>query len=97
MEVHFLNCGTMHPRLGYWLAPHLDRSPRLCLLVEAGNRLVLVDAGFGTEDMRNLSRLGKGNIIFNAVPDEVQTALRGIQRLGYRADDVGGYRLHPSG
>lgn len=88
MKVHYMNCGTMHPRVAYWLAPHLDRVPCLCLLVEAGDRLVLVDAGFGVEDMRNPRRLGRDNLLLNLRPDESQTALRRLQHMGFDPRDV---------
>lgn len=88
MKVHYLNCGTMYPRLAYWLAPHLDRVPCLCLLVEAGDRLVLVDTGFGVEDMRNPRRLGRDNLVLNLRPDESQTALYQLRRMGYDPRDV---------
>jgi len=49
---------------------------------------VLVDTGFGTLDMRDLSRLGSMNFILNARPDDEQPAIRQIERLGSRPEDV---------
>ncbi|MDP9188088.1 MAG: MBL fold metallo-hydrolase, partial [Actinomycetota bacterium] len=56
MEVHHLNCGTMCPRGARLVAGRgglLEESPIVahCLLVEAGDELVLVDTGYGTGDV----------------------------------------------
>ncbi len=88
MKARFLNCGTMSPRVAYWLAPHLDRVPAICLLLETKEGLVLVDSGFGTPDMRDPSRLGPGNLLINMRPDEEETAVRQVERLGFRPQDV---------
>ena len=64
-----MNCATMHPRLAGVFVPHLARVPSLCLLIEAGEQLVLVDAGFGTRDMEQPRRLGRANVILNARPN----------------------------
>lgn len=88
MKIHYLNCGVMHPRIAFWLAPHLDRSPCICLLLEDGEQLVLVDSGFGTMDMRDLSRLGTGNLILNTQRDESLTAVRQVEDMGFKPEDV---------
>ncbi len=60
-----------------------------CLLIEATDSLVLIETGFGTEDMRNPRQLG---VAFNALmrpqQDAQQTALRQIEALGFEANDV---------
>ena len=60
--MHHLNCGTMCPwgrRLlngdGGWLEP--GRLVCHVLLIESSDGLVLVDTGFGTEDVRNPAQL----------------------------------------
>ncbi len=88
VKVHYLNCGTMHPRLAPMFAPHLSRVPSLCMLIETERRLVLIDAGFGTRDISDLRRLGLANLLLNARADPLTPALRQIERLGFRADDV---------
>ncbi len=88
MRIHYLNCGTMHPRFTSLIVPHMDRVPCLCLLVETDDGLILVDAGFGTQDMEDTSRLGAGNLILNTRPDAEQTAVRQVERLGYGREDV---------
>jgi glyoxylase-like metal-dependent hydrolase (beta-lactamase superfamily II) len=88
MKVHYLNCGTMYPRMAGIFAPQLDRSPCLCLLIECGGRLILVDTGFGTRDMEDTSRLGPFRVVLNVQPDTELRAVRQIQRLGCRPEDV---------
>jgi glyoxylase-like metal-dependent hydrolase (beta-lactamase superfamily II) len=88
MKVHFLNCGTVRPRGARLAVPHLAVAPCNCLLVEAGEQLVLVDSGFGTLDMENPSRLGPTNLILNTRRDLEQTAARQIGLLGFRRDLV---------
>ena len=57
MAIHHLNCGTLCPYGGQ--AGHrrgrLRRAPQMCchcLLIETGDALVLVDTGFGADDVR---------------------------------------------
>ena len=63
MKVHHLNCGTLCPHgrrffagEGGWLEP--AEFVCNCLLIESDDGLVLVDTGFGVEDVRDLGRLG---------------------------------------
>jgi glyoxylase-like metal-dependent hydrolase (beta-lactamase superfamily II) len=95
MRVHHLNCGTHHPIGG----PLFDGRPSLfadlcthCLLIEMDNSLVLVDTGYGLQDVRDapprrLSRLWPK--ILNIRLREEDTALRQIEALGFSAQDVG--------
>jgi len=88
MKVHYLNCGTMHPRFASVFVPHQNKVPCICLLIETGDQLLLADTGFGTRDMQDLSRLGQANFILNVRPDDEQPAIRQIERLGFRPEDV---------
>jgi len=60
-----------------------------CLLIEGDDRLILVDAGLGVEDVNEPRRLG---FLFNAMVrprlDVAETALRQVADLGYRPSDV---------
>jgi glyoxylase-like metal-dependent hydrolase (beta-lactamase superfamily II) len=94
MRVHHLNCGT-HCPLGGALFDGASRGPfaRIpthCLLIETGAGLVLVDAGYGLEDVRNprarLSPLARR--VVNIKLAEEDTALRQIESLGFSAADV---------
>lgn len=62
-----------------------------CLLVEVGDRLVLVDTGLGLLDVRypkpRLSRLFL-DVLLRPRLREADTAVRQLEQLGYRADDV---------
>lgn len=95
MRIHHLNCGTMRPpgrRLldgtGGWAEP--ARLVCHCLLIEAPDGLVLVDTGFGLEDVarpgETLARPFRG--LVRPVLDADETAARQVERLGFRRDDV---------
>jgi glyoxylase-like metal-dependent hydrolase (beta-lactamase superfamily II) len=60
-----------------------------CLLIEGPEGLVLVDTGFGNEDVRDRRRLG---MMFNAIvrprPDISETAHSQILALGFQPSDV---------
>lgn len=64
--------------------------PCHCLLVEAGQGLVLVDTGFGEQDVRDArGRLGGlFTSLARPVRDLQETAVRQVARLGFSADDV---------
>ncbi len=95
MRIHHLDCGSLIPPGGRWLGvPQGPWGPaRLachCLLAEFPGRLVLVDSGIGLQDVHDpLRRLGPG-FIGIARPELVpsQTALRQVQALGLRPEDV---------
>ena len=82
MKVHHLNCGTMRPRLTPALVCHV-------LLVETPTGLVLVDSGFGLEDVRDpATRLGSARRLTRPVLDPAETALRQVEGLGFSPRDV---------
>lgn len=94
MRVHHLNCGSLCPhgaRLingegGLLAAANIVCH---CLLIEAGDELVLVDTGFGVADAENPRQLG---LAFRAMlrprPKIETTALRQVEALGFSAGDV---------
>jgi glyoxylase-like metal-dependent hydrolase (beta-lactamase superfamily II) len=88
MKIHYMNCGTMYPRLAGVFVSCLDRSPAICMLIETDDQLVLVDTGFGTRDMEDTRRLGHGNILLNTQTDAEQPAVRQVEKLGFEAGDV---------
>jgi len=96
MRIHHLNCGTMCPH-GRRLMDGADRGPgpaRLvcqCLLIETdAEGLVLVDTGIGLGDVRTpRERLSDFFIGFNRIQlREEETAVRQVERLGFKAADV---------
>jgi glyoxylase-like metal-dependent hydrolase (beta-lactamase superfamily II) len=96
MRIHHLNCMTMCPLGGMLMDGHAHlflSSAKLvchCLLIESDRHgLVLVDTGFGTRDARERERLSPLFRRLNRPTlDEGETALRQVERLGFRARDV---------
>lgn len=81
MKVHHLNCGTMRPP-GARLVCHV-------LLIETANGLVLVDSGYGLDDIADpRRRVGPARFFVRPVFDPEETAARQVERLGFRRDDV---------
>ena len=73
---------------GPWFAPGLLVGH--CLLIESHNGLVLVDTGFGTQDLADpVGRLGRSFLASARPALRVQgTALSNVRRLGFSANDV---------
>lgn len=94
MRIHHLNCGSFCPhgrRLINGDGGLFERGSTCChcLLIEAGEGLVLVDTGFGMEDARNPSQLGFGfRFLMSPRPRAETTALAQIEKLGFAAGDV---------
>lgn len=94
LRIHHLSCGTMCPLGGRYMdgfshgfSSHLVCH---CLAIETEQGLVLVDTGFGTQDVqRPHERLSGFFLNFNRIQlDPKKTALRQIEKLGFKADDV---------
>jgi glyoxylase-like metal-dependent hydrolase (beta-lactamase superfamily II) len=93
MRIHHINCGTMCPRGARLLAGEggwLERATMVChcLLIEANDGLVLLDTGFGTDDVRDPKRLGFPAKITAARPRMEDTAVTQVEALGFAAADV---------
>jgi len=96
MRIHHLNCVTMCPPGGQWMdgRKHAKGLPASlvchCLLLETERGLVLVDTGFGLGDVREpRPRLSSFFLGLNRPQlHEEQTAIRQVERLGFKADDV---------
>jgi glyoxylase-like metal-dependent hydrolase (beta-lactamase superfamily II) len=93
MKVHHINCATLCPYgFSQMKTPGAKTDAMIahCLVIETNDGLVLVDTGFGLADIRDArGRLGGGFVNF-ARPrlDENETAIRQIEKLGFRASDV---------
>lgn len=96
MRIHHLNCISSCP-LGGMLMD--GRSPFIlgrgelcchCLLVESEQGLVLIDTGFGLQDVHHPARRLSAFFLALVSPDfrEEMTALRQIEQLGFHAKDV---------
>ena len=92
--IHHLNCGTMCPHGARLLTGEggLLASARMvchCLLIERAEGLVLIDTGFGLEDVRRPRRLG---LAFTGVVrprlDAAETAVSQVRALGFEPGDV---------
>jgi glyoxylase-like metal-dependent hydrolase (beta-lactamase superfamily II) len=60
-----------------------------CLLIEAGDELVLVDTGFGLADCSDPRRLGRRfRALVRPICDETETAIRQIEALGHDPADI---------
>ena len=96
MRVHHLNCVSSCPLGGRLMdgrsgsALQRGRLCCHCLLVETNDGLVLVDTGFGVQDVRQPRRRLSSFFLALLSPDfrEEMTAVRQIERLGHRAEDV---------
>lgn len=95
MRIHHLNCGTMCPYGGRLLGG--EGSPietadivSHCLLIEAGESLVLVDTGYGTADCREpAANLGRPfTALLRPRGDLGETAVERIRLLGLDPADV---------
>lgn len=94
MRIHHLNCGTHCPLGGAFFDASsrglLARLVTHCLLIEAPDGLVLIDTGYGVEDVRHphprISRFMR--TLLNIRLRETDTALRQIEALGFSARDV---------
>jgi glyoxylase-like metal-dependent hydrolase (beta-lactamase superfamily II) len=93
MRIHHLNCGTLCPRgarlingRGGLLEP--GRSICHCLLIEGEQGLVLLDTGFGAEDVRNPKQLGPVFALMNPQTTIEETALEQVKSLGFDPADV---------
>ena len=92
--IHHLSCGTLCPRGARLLTGEggLLSEARLvchCLLIEGADGLVLVDTGFGLDDVRNPRQLG---LVFTAVVrprvNALETAISQVRERGFDPNDV---------
>jgi glyoxylase-like metal-dependent hydrolase (beta-lactamase superfamily II) len=94
MRIHYLRCGTDCPFGGALFDGFsmglLGDIPCAAQLIETNDGLVLIDTGYGTEDVRHphprLSKFMRGLLNIRFRPQE--TALSQVQALGFSARDV---------
>src|SRR5688572_19366008 len=87
--VHHLNCGTMSvaPTIGERLGPR--RIVAHCLLVERDEGLLLVDTGFGMEDVRDPGRIPwSSRKVLRPALDPAETAVGQVEAMKRKATDV---------
>jgi glyoxylase-like metal-dependent hydrolase (beta-lactamase superfamily II) len=94
MRIHHLNCISTCPLGGRLMDGRTEglRARLTChaLLVELPDQLVLIDTGFGLNDVRRPRPRLSSIFLFLMAPDfrEEMTAIRQIERLGYDPQDV---------
>lgn len=82
MKVHHLNCGTIEPYFSETSVCHV-------LLVETEDGLVLVDSGFGLQDIaRPAERIGPIRHVIRPRLEQSETAAAQVRALGYDVADV---------
>lgn len=60
-----------------------------CLLVETNHGLVLIDTGFGQQDVANPTHLGRPFLaLVGAKPQLAETAIEQVRALGFKPEDV---------
>ena len=94
MNIHYLNCGTDCP-LGGALFDGISKGPFAKLscaaqLIETVQGLVLIDTGYGTQDVRKPHpRLSKTfHALLNIKFRMEETAIHQVRALGYSPEDV---------
>lgn len=94
MRIHHLNCTSMCPKGGHFMdgmSPGIGPSKLVChcLLIESEHGLVLVDTGFGTNDVKNPERInGAFRKLLRPQFDMRETAVEQIKQLGFSPNDV---------
>jgi glyoxylase-like metal-dependent hydrolase (beta-lactamase superfamily II) len=90
LKIHHLNCATMCPPLAKQLINPEGHMVCHCLLIEYDRGLVLVDTGFGLDDIRSpVARLGLfPKLMTRPVFDPKEAAISQVKALGYQREDV---------
>lgn len=92
MKIHHLNCATMCPYGGKLITGSSGKASICChcLLIEGEDALVLVDTGFGLDDVRHPYRqMGPPfAAAFRPQASEAETAIEQIRHLGLDPVDV---------
>ncbi|MFO1391512.1 MAG: MBL fold metallo-hydrolase [Agitococcus sp.] len=95
LKIHHLNCGTLCPHGAPFINGHgkiTDDGKMVChcLLIESNDGLVLVDTGFGIEDVKHPNqRLGYAFVAGSRpVADYRETAYMQVKELGFNPSDV---------
>ncbi len=94
MKIHHLNCATLCPTGARFLfgdaPPALRHMVCHCLLVETKAGLVLIDTGFGTDDVKHHGRRLGTPMRWILPPSFTleETALSRVEALGFAREDV---------
>ncbi len=94
VRIHHINCGTLCPhgaRLLQGEGGLLDRARLVChcLAIESADGVILVDTGFGSEDVEHPRQLGRPFLALTSPRlRREDTALARLAELGLEAGDV---------
>lgn len=96
LKVHHLNCGSICPYGKRYFNGHGGLFEKAhfvchCLLIEAPHGLILVDTGIGLDDIQYLNKVlgyAFNKLLLNTVMHESETAIRRIEALGFKANDI---------
>lgn len=88
MKIHHLNCGSMCPIGGSFPSLMPAQIGCHCLLVEAPGGLLLVDSGFGLQDVQTPSLVGPMRWVLGAQLRKEETAIEQVRALGFQPEDV---------
>lgn len=87
--IHHLNCATLRPVGSFGGRVTPPRIVAHCLLVERPDGLLLVDTGFGRDDLAQPARLGRPFVAaMRPTFDPAETAAAQVLGLGHRIEDV---------
>lgn len=93
-KIHHLNCATLCPQGSKLITGKgtLFENALLschCLLIESHDGLILVDTGFGVQDMNSIERMGVGAAkALNPKQLPEETAVRQLESRGFKRTDV---------
>lgn len=94
LTIHHLDCATLCPLSGRLINGSdqllgFEDIPCHCLLIETNGGLVLVDTGFGLDQVtKPLRHLGTSLALLRPKLDPRQTAVRQVRALGFSPQDV---------
>jgi glyoxylase-like metal-dependent hydrolase (beta-lactamase superfamily II) len=85
IKIHHINSGQLRA----FPNDSVPASIIHCIVIQDGERLILIDSGFGLAEMRRPDLLGKEAIAFWGIEtDEHFTVIREIERLGLKPEQV---------
>jgi glyoxylase-like metal-dependent hydrolase (beta-lactamase superfamily II) len=90
VKIHHLNCATLCPPFAKQLINHEGHMVCHCLLIESDRGLILVDTGFGLDDIRDpFNRLGAfAKVAIRPKFDVKEAAASQVEALGFKRSDV---------
>ncbi len=89
MKIHQLNCGTMCPRGSHFFPSIVPKEIVCqCLLIELGDRLILIDTGLGGKDIKNRANNDLAYFFLRPQLNIEDTAFEQIKKLGLSPEDV---------